>query len=182
MSGNLSLLNMEMPDSQAFSNFRNQVLYYRTLCEDVVDYGWPLVRDAHKLVLVALEQGSLNPNDIDGLLEKRKKALERGDRHQKNNDNSSGSSQSASTNPSNVSNRASISEKSAPGVLLRVCKHYNDGHCNFQKEHQKGAYLWTHICGHCWQSLKQKRSHPECECETKKKDPPKQGKNESGGT
>ena len=182
MSGNLGLMDLGLNSSNSNDNLRNQLHYYRTLCDDVVDYGWPLVREAHKLVLIALEQGQLNPADIDGLLEKRKTALERGFRHQKVPDSQSMTNQNPNVPSTSSGVKPNSSDKNAPGVLLRVCKHYNDGQCNFAKEHQKGAYLWTHICGHCWHRLKQKRSHPECECETKKKDMPKQGKNEKGGT
>ena len=182
MSGNLGLMDLGLSSSSSIESLRHQIQYYRSLCDDVVDYGWPLVREAHKLVLVALEQGQLNPTDIDGLLQKRKIALDRGFRHNKSNEVQQSSTQATTLPSTSSANKPSSSDKTAPGVLLRVCKHFNDGRCNFQKEHQKGAYLWTHICGFCWHRLKQKRAHPECECETKKKDINKQGKNEKGGT
>ena len=182
MSGNLGLMDLGLTNSSSIESLKHQIHYYRSLCDDVVDYGWPLVREAHKLVPVALEQGQLNPADIDGLLQKRKTALERGFRHSKSSEVQQSNPQVPNLPSTSSANRPVSADRNAPGVLLRVCKHFNDGRCNFQKEHQKGAYLWTHICGFCWHRLKQKRAHPECECETKKKDTTKQGKNEKWGT
>ena len=130
-------------------------------------------------MLLALEQGLLSPNDIEGILDKKKLCLERAFRH-----NKPDSFATAASGNFPSTSRSSGSDKPTQGVLLRVCKHFNEGKCNFPKEHQKGAYLWTHICSFCWHKLKQKRSHPEAECETKKKDGEKsdKGKNEKGGT
>ena len=177
MIGNLGLIDLSLPHEIGFDLIRKQIHYFRTLCDDALDYSWPLVREAHKAVLLALEQGQLSPDDIEGMLERKKLCLERAFRHK-------GDSPSTTSSSFSSANRTGGTDKTSPGVLLRVCKHYNEGKCNFPKEHQKGAYLWTHICGFCWNKLKQKRSHPECECETKKKDQekPEKGKNEKGGT
>ena len=179
MSGNLGLIDLGLPHDKCFDLIHKQIYYFRTLCDDAVDYSWPLVREAHKAVLLALEQGLLSPNDIEGMLDKKKLCLEHAFRHNKPEPFTA----AASGNFSSAS-RTGGPEKAAPGVLLRVCKHYNEGKCNFPEEHQKGAYLWTHICAFCWHKLKQKRSHPESECEMKKKDGDKtdKGKNEKGGT
>ena len=143
------------------------------------DFNWNLVREAHKAVLLAIEKGALNPNDLQGMEAKRKSALDRAFRHQ------SGSTDAPSGSSSNVATLSkgptSCNNPSTPGLLLRICKQYNEGKCSFEKEHQKGAYLWTHICGFCWHRLKQKRNHQEKDCESKKKDMSKTQKKRERG-
>ena len=176
-SGNLAILEFGLPQNDFYDLIRGQVNYFRNLCDDVVDFGWPLVREVHKAVLLSLEKGALDPNDFIGMHDRRKICLDRAFRHQKSPDQP----QSSGSSSASGSARNTGSERSNPGMHLRVCKHYNEGKCNFPKEHAKGAYLWTHICSFCWHKLKQKRNHMEMECEIKKKDStPKQVKNEKG--
>ena len=181
LAGNLSIIEAGPPDSKYYALVRAQLGYFRTLCEDISDYNWGLVREAHKAVLLSIEKGNLDPNDLQTMEIKRKSALERAYRHQGpipiNPDNLPG----PSPKPTGSSKSPfSSSSSAAPGLLLRICKHYNEGRCSFEKEQQKGAYLWTHICGFCWHRLKQKRSHQENECEAKKRDSNKASKNEKG--
>ena len=129
-------------------------------------------------MLLALEKGSINPNDFEAMHDRRKLCLDRAYRHQRSGELNLSGPSSYNTQ----SNRSQNTDKAAPGVLLRVCKHFNEGKCNFSKEHAKGAYLWTHICSFCWHRLKVKRFHAEKDCEAKKKDPKDVGKNEKGGT
>ena len=183
LSGNLAIVENGLPDSKYYATIRSQLGYFRTLCEDISDYNWPLVREAHKAVLLSIEKGALDPNDLQTMEIKRKSALERAYRHQGPIPVSNSDFMAASTSKANFNNKPSnqSASSSAPGLLLRICKHFNEGKCSFDKEHQKGAYLWTHICGFCWHRLKQKRNHQENECEAKRKDVSKGPKNEKGG-
>ena len=112
MSGNLGLINLGLPNDPSFDFVRNQIHYFRTLCDDAVDYSWPLVREAHKAVLLALEQGLLNPDDLEGMLVKKKLCLERAFRHK---------AESNTSFPSTLppANRTGGPDKTAPGFFAQ---------------------------------------------------------------
>ena len=77
LSGNLAMMESGLPDSKYYALIRSQLGYFRTLCEDISDYNWALVREAHKAVLLSIEKGALDPNDLKTMEIKRKSALER---------------------------------------------------------------------------------------------------------
>ena len=139
MSGNLGVIDLGLPALESYDSFRKQLVYFRSLCDDVVDFGWPLVREAHKLVLLALEQGQLNPNDVEGMLEKKKICLDRGFRHQKGDSSGLPPSTSAS-----AASRPAGPDKASSGVLLRVCKHFNEGSVVSPKNTRRGP-IFGHI-------------------------------------
>ena len=64
LSGNLAIIEAGLPDSKYYALIRAQLGYFRTLCDDISDYNWALVREAHKAVLLSIEKGALDPNDL----------------------------------------------------------------------------------------------------------------------
>ena len=145
MAGSLSILSMSLP---SLSPIVGQLDYLTKLSLEAHDPQWPLVRTAHREVLLSIEHGDLGLTDFQGWQDFRKDTLEPLKSAAPANNAIPplmGANFSQNNSQSNARNNRNRSQ------TLKTCRNYNNGNCFSHMDHNQpnSNMRWTHICAYC---------------------------------
>ena len=132
----------------------NMVEYLTKLYQNACDHSWQVAKGAHLVVMTKMEEGLVTWGDLKKVNKVRKtyvkasNTLNSGDSHNNNN-----------TNTKKVPKKPS----SVP------CREYNEGRCSRTVDHDIGLITHKHVCAFCMYTLSRLYSHPESQCNNKKR-------------
>ena len=118
--------------------------YLADLMEDASDFAWANAKAAHAVMLYGMERGLLNWTDVNRLDRLRRAHAQK--------------------------HAYSVKSNSKNDVMRKpwLCKAYQQGTCQYEKEHEFNKKIQKHICAFCF-SHRRQLAHPERDCHFKKK-------------
>ena len=122
------------------------IQYMSELMEDATDFSWQGAKAAHAVLLCEFERGSITWGDTNRIERVRRAHAQK---HQGTNKNWSKSDQSKKP---------------------WFCRFFQNGTCQYQKDHEYNGKLQRHVCAYC---LSQGKTvgHAEKDCTFAKKNP-----------
>ena len=115
----------------------HMLTYQGHLMQDALELTWSPVKRAHAAVLTEIESGQQSWGDQIQIDQKRQRFTQR----------------ALKTQPASTSDEQT-----------RICKHYNEGNCNHNKNHVEGRITYRHACFACYKSIKRHYPQPEEKC------------------
>jgi hypothetical protein len=146
----------------------NMITHLKNLFLDSMTVGFRRAKGAHAEVLTAMESGSFNWGDAQAIDETRKTHTQRPltadelrDRHYEYNHNDAVQSNGVrgSDDRDRRSKQRHNSGKNHKRINYKICRHYNDGKCSYDSDHQQGGVVWRHACQEC-----KLNNHRKSEC------------------
>ena len=133
-----------MLDEQNLEYREHMLHYLGDIMEDAADFSWQSAKASHAVLLCEMERGKLTWSDTSRIDRVRRAYAQK---HQ-------------------TSSKQSWVTKNTEKKPW-FCKFYQNGSCNFEKDHEFAGRMHRHICAYCLSQGKQ-LNHPEKECTLKK--------------
>jgi hypothetical protein len=131
---------------------RLMMAHLRNLMEDAVFHGWEPVKQAHSIILSALESGAFTWADELQMAEKRRSASQTCSRDSL--------VPPASSKPfpqgrqaGRVGGNPGFRQNSSVGrKIVKTCLYFNNNVCVKKSDHEEGNIFFSHICSQCFAS------------------------------
>jgi hypothetical protein len=133
---------------------RLMMAHLRNLMEDAVFHGWEPVKQAHSIILSALESGAFTWADELQMAEKRRSAIARA---------SQACARDSLVSPANskpfsqgrqagrVGGNTGFRQNSAvQRKIVKTCLYFNNNVCVKKSDHEEGNIFYRHICSQCF--------------------------------